>query len=223
MINIPSQWTFENEHVAESFDTHVREQLPWYDLVTEAIVHIGRHFIGHNGLIYDIGASNGNIGRALLPIINERSAELVAIEPSAAMASKYTGGGQFMQTSAETFDYQPFDFAVSMLTLMFLRPDDVVPLLDRLVRRVRPGGAIAIVERTLPPNGYMSIITSRLTLAAKASTGVSADQIIAKELSLAGVQRPIDQRIFKRYPCTEWFRFGDFAGFLIEGGADESA
>ena len=34
------QWTFESENIAKSFDAHVREQLPFYDIVTNAVVHI---------------------------------------------------------------------------------------------------------------------------------------------------------------------------------------
>ena len=31
-MEIPKEWTFENASVAQSFNQHVREQLPWYDL-----------------------------------------------------------------------------------------------------------------------------------------------------------------------------------------------
>ena len=44
-MKIPNTWTFESVEVADGFDLHVREQLPWYDLVTGAIGQIARHFI----------------------------------------------------------------------------------------------------------------------------------------------------------------------------------
>ena len=56
-MDIPREWTFENTDVASGFDRHVREQLPWYDLVTGAVAHIARHYIPKDGLVYDIGAS----------------------------------------------------------------------------------------------------------------------------------------------------------------------
>ena len=37
LMDIPKEWTFENASVAQSFNQHVREQLPWYDLVTGAV------------------------------------------------------------------------------------------------------------------------------------------------------------------------------------------
>jgi tRNA (cmo5U34)-methyltransferase len=218
-VNIPDHWTFESADIADGFDAHVREQLPWYDLVTKAVVQIGRHFIPQGGLVYDIGASHGNVGRALAPILFERSASLVGIEPSAEMCADYDAPGLLERSSAEAFDFAPFDFAVAMLALMFVPPAQMPGLLERLAANIRPGGALVVVERTLPPPGYMSIVTSRLALAAKAEMGAPAEQIVAKELSLAGVQRPLDARLLAGFGAVEWFRFGDFAGYVIEGAS----
>jgi tRNA (cmo5U34)-methyltransferase len=219
VIDIPQSWTFNTASVADDFDAHVREQLPWYDLVTGAIVQIARHYISEGGHVYDIGASTGNIGRALTPVLFQRKATLTAIESAPEMAERYNGPGELVVCRAEEHDFGPFDFGVAMLALMFVPPADVAPLLDRLVDKIRPGGALLIVERTLPPAGYLSIVTSRLTLAAKAAMGAPADQIVAKELSLAGVQRPLDVGLLTTRGAVEWFRFGDFAGYLIEGAA----
>jgi len=216
-MNIPDTWTFKSSEVAGDFDQHVREQLPWYDLVTEAVVQIARHYIGKGGVVYDIGAANGNVGRAIGSVLDERQATLVSIDSSAEMVDRYDGPGVALHCDAEDHAYSPFDLAVSMLTLMFMRPSDVPAFIDRLRDSVRPGGALLIIERTLPPAGYPSIVTSRLTLAAKAAAGAPAEQIIAKELSLAGVQRPIDPALLLSRGAVEWFRFGDFAGYLIEG------
>jgi tRNA (cmo5U34)-methyltransferase len=216
---IPETWTFDRSDVAGSFDSHVREQLPWYDLVTSALVQIARHYVPQRGLVYDIGASNGNVGRALADLLVERDARLVAIEPAREMARKYDGPGVVLETAAEHHDYEPFDFAVAMLALMFVPPSAVEPLLHRLRASIRPGGALVLVERTLPAAGYPSLVMSRLTLAAKAAMGASGAAIVAKELSLAGVQRPLDPALLHHFDAVEWFRFGDFAGYLIEAAA----
>lgn len=218
-MKIPEAWTFENPEVADEFDAHVREQLPWYDLVTSAVVQIGRHYIAPEGLVYDIGASRGNIGKALGPILAERVAELVAIDPSAEMCERYDGPGRIHCAAAESFPFAQYDFAVAMLALMFVPASYHRDLIASLVGNIRAGGALVIVERTLPPPGYMSIVSSRLTLAAKAAMGAPAEQIIAKELSLAGVQRPLDPQMLSDFGAVEWFRFGDFAGYVIEAAA----
>lgn len=218
-MKIPDTWTFEDSGVAAEFDQHVREQLPWYDLVTGAIGQIARHYIPTHGQVYDIGASQGNVSRALGPLLADRKADLVSIEPSPDMCQLFKGPGQLICERAEEYDFKDYDFGVAMLALMFVPPSKTPDLLARLVTRIRPGGALVLVERTLPPAGYMSIVTSRLTLAAKADMGAPADQIIAKELSLSGVQRPIDPALLGRLGAVEWFRFGDFAGYVIEGSA----
>ena len=45
ITDIPREWTFESAAIASGFNAHVREQLPWYDMVTGAITHIARHYI----------------------------------------------------------------------------------------------------------------------------------------------------------------------------------
>ena len=47
------QWTFETEEIATSFDAHVREQLPWYEMVTEAVVYITRNYLRQGGMVLD--------------------------------------------------------------------------------------------------------------------------------------------------------------------------
>lgn len=218
-MKIPDQWTFDSPDVADSFGDHVREQLPWYDLVTDAVAQIGRHYIPRNGLVYDIGASTGNIAQALYPITFEREARVVGIEPSEEMVARHKAPGGVEHARAEDYPFEPFDFAVSMLALMFVPPASVGPLLDRLAALIRPGGALVVVERTLPPAGYLGLVSSRLTLAAKSRAGASGDDIVAKELSIAGVQRPLDVATLRAHGAHEWFRFGDFAGYVIEGAS----
>src|SRR5690606_24935311 len=96
----PGEWTFEDGRVASAFDRHVREQLPWYDLATGAVAHICRHYIPDGGLVYDIGASTGNIGRAIEKTLEQRRARLVAIEPSKAMRDMYVGPGTVVGADA---------------------------------------------------------------------------------------------------------------------------
>lgn len=213
---VPDHWTFKDASVVAGFDQHVREQLPWYDLATKAIVQIGRHYIGEGGLVYDIGASTGNIGRALAETLEARGARLEAIEESPEMAEKWVSPGKLNIKRAQEFAFEPYDFAVSMLCLMFLRPDQLRPLMERLTGAIRPGGALVIVERMLPPSGYLSIVHSRLTLEAKRLAGATGDEIVTKELSLAGAQRPVDPDLLQSFGGVEWFRYGDFAGWVIE-------
>ena len=214
-MDIPSNWTFETPGVAAGFDRHVREQLPWYDLATDAITHIARHYIPDGGLVYDLGAATGNIGRAIAPVLKDRGARLIGIEPSAEMVKRYEAPGEIVCAKAEDVDYQGFDLAVVFLTLMFIEPRKRILLMDRLRHACRPGGAIVVFDKLEPAGGYLSTVFYRLTLAGKRAAGVAADEIIEKELSLSGVQRPILESQLGG-PAYLWFKFGDFAGWVIE-------
>lgn len=220
-VTIPTHWTFHSDSVAAGFDAHVREQLPWYEVVTTAVEQIARHYIGDGGLVYDVGASTGNIGRTLEPTLTARRATLVSIEESPEMAAAWHGPGQLVTLPAQRYPFLPFDLAVCFLVLMFLRPDEQTALLDELLAKTNTGGAVVVVERTLPPDGYAGVVSSRLTLAAKHAAGVDSAALVEKELSLAGAQRPLDARAFTSRGGIEFFRFGDFAGYIFESRSSE--
>jgi tRNA (cmo5U34)-methyltransferase len=216
LIDIPKEWSFENASVAQSFNHHVREQLPWYDLVTGAVAHIARHYIPQGGLVYDIGASTGNIGKALVDTLVQRQAKLVPIEPSAEMCAEYSGPAKenLVQMDACAFDYEPFDVAICYLVMMFMPVGARREFIAKLRASLKPGGAIVIVDKCEAATGYQATVLWRLTLAGKVAAGVEPKQIIAKELSLGGVQRPLDPAILGE-DAAEWFRFGEFAGWII--------
>jgi tRNA (cmo5U34)-methyltransferase len=190
-MKIPTDWTFKNKGVAKEFDTHVRESLPWYDLVSGAVAHTVRHYLPENGLMYDIGASTGNIGKLLDESLTARKAQLISIENAPEMAEHFEAQGKLEIADCTTYDYQPFDVATIFLVLMFLTIEQRQNLIRELLIKCRKGGAIIIVDKIEAKANYIGTINRRLTLAGKVATGVSPEQIIAKELSLAGIQRPL--------------------------------
>jgi tRNA (cmo5U34)-methyltransferase len=216
-MQIPSNWTFENASIAANFDSHVREQLPWYSLATGAVAHIARHYIPQNGVVYDIGASTGNIARALEPMLRERDADLIPIEASEQMALQYTGPGaeNLIVGDAQDQEYQPCDLIVLFLTAMFMPVCGRRAFLSYLRSHLRPGGAMLIVDKCQATSGYAATVLWRMTLAGKIAAGVEPDEIVAKELSLGGVQRPLSAAEIPD-GAIEWLRFGEFCGWLVE-------
>jgi tRNA (cmo5U34)-methyltransferase len=217
-IAIPEDWTFKDDGVAKGFDHHVRTQLPWYAVATGAVAHVGRHYIPEGGLVYDLGASTGNIGRALAPTLISRHARLIPVEAAPEMAALYDGpqAENLLHADARAVDFEPFDLAVAFLTLMFVPVADRTALLARLRAACRPGGAVIIFDKCEAGAGYAATVIWRLALAGKVATGVPAEEIVAKELSLGGVQRPLNPAVLGP-DAREFFRFGEFAGWLIEG------
>lgn len=214
-MEIPTTWTFKNDGVAAGFDAHVREQLPWYELATESVAHIVRHYLPPNGLVYDVGASTGNIGRAIAPVLEERGGRLIAVEESREMASRYDAPGDVLCKPAQQVAYQPFDVAICFLVLMFLPVGERSTLVESLRRSLRKGGVIIVFDKVDPCCGYFGAVLRRLTMRWKLTNGATPEAIVAKELSLSGVQRPINPAILGP-DAKLFFTFGEFAGYIIE-------
>jgi tRNA (cmo5U34)-methyltransferase len=214
---IPGSWTFHNREVAKRFDSHVRETLPWYDLATHGTSHLIKAYTPENGLIYDIGASTGNIGRSIAGIVENRKIELIGIENSREMKEMYNSPGEIVIADAVDYQYKPFDVAVLFLTLMFIPVKKREILLDTLHERLNPGGAIIIVDKIPLLPGYLGSTIHRWTMKQKQIGGISPAEIAEKELSLVGVQRPLDVEshlIPRGY--NKWLQVGEFAGFIFE-------
>lgn len=222
-MDIPAEWTFRSTAVAAGFDEHVREQLPWYDLATGLVVQAGRHFIPAGGRVLDVGASTGNIGRALQPTLVARGATLLAVEASAEMAARYHGPGEVRVVDVLDLDRADLevDLVVAFLTLMFVPVRYRRRLVDRLCSAVRPGGAVVIFDKVEARPGYVGTMLGRLALEAKLSAGARPADVLAKELSLAGVQRPLSAVELGGF--EEVFRFGDFGGWIWTADAHHPA
>ena len=214
-LEIPKEWTFRSRAVAKHFDRHVRTELPWYDLATNAVAHFGRHYIPRGGRVYDIGASTGNIGLALRETLDQRQARFTAIEESREMADCYQGPPELIIADAIGFEFEPFDFAVCFLVLMFMPVQTRGEFLRRLQTLTKPGGALVIVDKVQMPPGYVGTAFSRLTLQQKLAVGAAPEAILRKELSLAGYQRPLDPRMMPD-TARPFFQVGEFVGWILE-------
>jgi tRNA (cmo5U34)-methyltransferase len=213
-MKIPNNWTFKSNEVADGFDRHVREQLPWYDLMAGAAAHIARHYIPEDGRVLDLGCSTGNMGQLLADTLALRRVDFIPVDNSPQMIQIYAGPGTPILADFAHWTIPEYDVAICFLSLMFVAPRDRDGLLSALRLQMRPGGALIIVDKAEARGGYIGTILARLTLAGKVSSGTSADEIVAKELSLIGVQRPLEARHLT--DATQVFQFGEFAGWIIE-------
>lgn len=219
MEQIPNDWTFKTKTVADQFDLHVREQLPWYELATGLVSHTVRHYLPEGGLIYDIGASTGNIEKAIGDTVKKRNATFVPIDNSEAMKELYSGESKLVIANAHEYEYAEYDVAILFLVLQFLDLDDRKKLINDLTDNLKPGGAIIVFDKMQVEGGYIATVMRRATIAGKVSSGTTPEEVVAKELSLGGVQRPLPEQYFETHfngNAKEIFRFGEFAGFVIE-------
>ena len=216
-----NSWTFETKEIAETFDSHVREQLPWYDMVTDAVVYIARNYLPEYGVVVDIGASTGNMVDKLMPLTFERMADVVAIEKSISMCdvlkNKYKKSDCVVVENSDVTrgDLPKADVYILFLTMMFIPIDKRKALMDSMRANCKQGGVIVVVDKICDHGGYFATVLKRLTMQFKLQQGAKPEDVLNKEMSLAGVQIPIDPAILGA-DAKQFFRMGEFAGWVIE-------
>lgn len=230
MIN---DWTFKTDTVVKGFDAHVREQLPWYDHVHDAVTHILRNYVPIGGTILDFGGSTGQLIRSNLEMILDRDIGVCCIDNSRAMRDKYWATADELNLSknvsvhdslddmdAQHMDEQftahnKFDAVTCILSLMFVPLRQRANIIERLIQyTARNGGVMIVVDKVLPRGGYSGSVLNRMTMAGKLKSGATPDQILRKELSLSGVQIPVDRSNFDEW--VQFFQFGEFHGWFNE-------
>jgi tRNA (cmo5U34)-methyltransferase len=216
-----SSWTFETKEIAETFDSHVREQLPWYDMATDAVCYIARNYLTEGGVVVDVGASTGNMIDKLMPLVEERWADVVAIEKSKSMCNilqkKYKKSDYVVIENNDVINHElpNADVLIVFLTMMFIPIRKRKALMNALRASCKQGGVIVVVDKVADHDGYFSTVLKRLTMQFKLQQGAKPEDVLNKEMSLAGVQIPIDPAILGE-DAKQFFRMGEFAGWVIE-------
>ena len=214
-------WTFETKEIAETFDAHVREQLPWYDMVTDAVRYIIRNYLPEHGTVVDIGASTGNLIDKILPLVTERNGDVIAVEKSkdmiAVLNKKFLGRPSVWihHEDIVNADMHKGEVYVMFLTMMFIPVECRKTVIDAMRANCTKGGVIIVVDKVCDHGGYFSTVLKRLTMQFKLQQGAKAEDVLTKEMSLAGIQIPIDPAILGT-DAKQFFRMGEFAGWVIE-------
>lgn len=217
-----SSWTFETPEIAAGFDDHVREQLPWYDMVTDAVVYIVRNYLTDSNTVVDVGASTGNMVDKLMPLLLERKAYAVALEKSPTMVEvlerrfENHHNVRVVREDVRTCGWEQAQVYVVFLTMMFIPVHERKRVIDRLRANLLKGGVLVVVDKVCDHGGYFATVLKRLGMHWKIQQGASLGDVTTKEMSLAGVQIPFDPAMLGA-DAKEFFRMGEFAGWVVEG------
>lgn len=203
---IQTDWSFSN--IPNGFDVHVREQLPWYDLVLDLSAFIVRNYVPRYGVVYDIGSATGNMKRILHNVITERQLDYITIDNTEEMNPDICN-------DAVNVDYFEFDVAILNLTMMFIPVKYRSFLINKLLSAMNDGGCIILVDKFIQPEDYISTVLRRATLYWKYCNGVNCDDIVKKEISLSGIQIPLSHSDLPEN-SKQFFKFGEFEGYVIQ-------
>lgn len=209
---------FTFEKIANKFDDHLKGQLFWHkDFVNHFLPEIASVYIEKGSTVYDFGASTGNVELALSNMINERNVNFIPIEKCLEMMTYYNGNkdrlviGDFLQTNIEDFS-----FATSILALCFVHPSKRTSFIEKLKSKCKVGGAFLILEKIINFEGYLGTALNRVTWRNKIDQGESIDQVVNKELSLSGVQYPLQESELEGFKLI--WAYGNFRSYIWTNG-----
>jgi tRNA (cmo5U34)-methyltransferase len=215
------QWTFDDPEIVINFNNHIRRHLPWYDMMHDTVVHLIKNYLPRGGTVVDFGASTGNLTDKLLPLVKERFGEIHAVETSKEMrnymALRFSKEIESTHVKVDSFSsLMNADIYVACLTLSFINPAKRQKVLKDMIDRART--AVIIVDKVETRSEYLSTVLRRLTTQMKLDAGVSAEEVVAKDLSLSGIQIPLDPYLLDLLDddAKPFFRVGEFAGWIIE-------
>lgn len=214
------QWTFDDPETVIQFNNHIRSHLPWYDMMHDTVAHLIKNYLPKGGTVVDFGASTGNLVAKILPLIKERSAQVEAIDSSHEMMnymdlrfSEEVNDGHVKVSSYSNISNP--DIYVACLTLSFINPIKRDKAFKDMVDAAKR--AVIIVDKVETRSEYLSAVLRRLTTQMKLDAGVSAEEVLEKDLSLSGVQIPVNPyELLAMYDAKPFFRVGEFAGWIIE-------
>ena len=77
-------WAF-NKNVSKSFDTHVRQSIPFYDVFQKDIAKYSEWFLKDDSIVYDLGCSTGKTIKYISKLNINTKFEIYAIDNSKSM------------------------------------------------------------------------------------------------------------------------------------------
>jgi tRNA (cmo5U34)-methyltransferase len=200
--------------IANDFDQHITEQLPWYNMIKDIVCYIIRSYTNRNGIIYDIGCSTGNVIKGLENTIKERNIKVIGIDNEREMLQLYPDEGIKECADCLVYDYKPYDVSLLFLVCQFLDSNKRKDFLYKLYNEKKKNGIMIVVDK-FKSCGYFSTVMNRFNILLKLKNNLNANDILNKELSLSGIQIPLN---YNELPGKkiEFFRIGDFRGYVIE-------
>jgi tRNA (cmo5U34)-methyltransferase len=223
---VEGDWRFNSE-VAQSFDSHVRKSIPFYEEIQNMTVDMSTWFVCDGGLVYDLGCSTGEtILRLVDRYPEDRRTRYVGIDNSLQMietARSKVGAGKVRFLCQDVLEtrFEPTDLVISLFTLQFLAESERLRLVQRIYESLRVGGAFVMAEKVLGETARFDGLWVELYWEFKRRQGLTDAQILQKARSLRGVLRPLSLQANLRlletagFESTDvFFKWYNFAGLL---------
>ena len=218
-------WSFKG-NVAQSFTSHVRRSVPFYDEGHDLICGISDFFVRDGSVCYDLGTSTAALLKNLAARHETKGAKFVGIDSEEDMVKQAAfelGSMKNVTLLVDdicAFDYEPADLIVAYYTFQFIPPKLRQDLMDRIFRALNWGGGFLMFEKVRGPDARFQDMMTALYTDYKLEQGYSGNEIVAKSRSLKNVLEPfstqgnvdllkragfVDVMSVMKYVCFEGF------------------
>ena len=189
------KWEFDEE-VTKVFGDMLSRSIPNYDTMRELCFMVGRNFVRENGIVSDIGCSNGLASdKFVIAFPNAKFYLSDVSEPMLdACRKKYEGNENVVVLNHDLRNGVPMkgnDLVIASLTLQFTPIEYRWNILQSIYDSLNPGGALIIVEKILGSNARIDNILVNEYYNIKRENGYSDELIQNKRKSLEGVLVPL--------------------------------
>jgi tRNA (cmo5U34)-methyltransferase len=189
------KWEFDEE-VTKVFGDMLSRSIPNYDTMRELCFMVGRNFVRENGIVSDIGCSNGLASDKFVNAFPNAKFYLSDVsEPMLdACRKKYEGNENVVVLNHDLRNGVPMkgnDLVIASLTLQFTPIEYRWNILQSIYDSLNPGGALILVEKILGSNARIDNILVNEYYNIKRENGYSEELIQNKRKSLEGVLVPL--------------------------------
>lgn len=189
-------WSFGG-NVADTFVSHVRQSVPYYDDGHDLICHLSDFFCHGDSTCYELGVSTGELLRKLAEYnAHKPGIDWIGVDVEEAMTAKAREHCQGIKNiTIETadvllYEMQKSDFIVSYYCIQFIPPRHRQELFNKIYESLNWGGAFVLFEKVRGPDARFQDIMVSLYNDFKSRNGFSAEEILNKSRSLKGVLEP---------------------------------
>ena len=189
-------WSFGG-NVADTFVSHVRQSVPYYEDGHDLICQVSDFFCHKDSVCYELGVSTGELLRKLAEHnAHKPEIEWIGIDSEEPMAKKARQHCAEIpnitidQADVRLYDLRKSDFIVSYYCIQFIPPRYRQELIDKIYESLNWGGAFVLFEKVRGPDARFQDMMVSLYNDFKSRNGFSSDEILNKSRSLKGVMEP---------------------------------
>ena len=214
-----------NKEVVAVFPDMIRRSVPGYETVLPLAGMLAAEHLPVDGVLYDLGCSQGASTAAVLARLGSQEARLIGVDTSAPMldsARRLINDHrvQWLQADIRELSMEPCNVVLLNYVLQFLAPDQRLQLLSRVRSALTDHGCIILSEKIHLDEPARDQCFNDWHLAFKRANGYSDMEIAGKRNALENVmiidtesthrQRLLDagfSRIDKWFQCLNWASF----------------